>query len=216
MIDVGTVASSALLAAIVGPVASYFAVRHFRNEDAENLARLREDLTRESKRIDAERAFLEKRFQTQYTWLYQERAKAMSEIDQALSASMGALKALGKHKERVDKSGLKGLWLAARAAHKGFSTMLRTHRLLFPKKVLQALSKVDSIYADAFNVALGDIDFGEELHEVLERTSHQWIFIYQAKNIIEQEFRRLYGSDEDAEVNQQPAEPDSGGPSAPM
>lgn len=204
MIDWGTVGSSAVLAAILGPTTSYFALRYFRNQDAEKLARLREDLNRETKRIDAERASLESRFQMQYTWLYQERAKAMSEVYQALIDATDAFDDFSRSWGSLpgDERGPKDKWLAARDAGARFTDAFRKHRLLFSKAVAESLTTLNRQYVAIFNayylqLHLAKGDEYQALLKMMEKGNYSIGNVDETIQTIENAFRRLYGSDED-------------------
>ena len=153
MIDWGTFASSAVIAAILRPAASYLIVRRFRNEDAASLARVREDLARETRRIDAERASLESKIQTQYTWVFQERAQAMSAVYQALLDAQDKFEDFGMSWGRLpgDQAGPKDKWLAARDAGDRFTKAFRTKRLPFPVNVAAALDGINRRFVATFN-----------------------------------------------------------------
>ena len=207
MIDWGTVASStvaaAIVAAILGPTASYFIVRHFRREDEAHIARVSEDLRRETRRIDAERASLEARFQTQYTWLYQERAKAMSEVYAALVDATDAFDGFTKSWGTLpgDARTPKDKWLAAQPAGQKFRETYLRYSLLFPEDGANALGEINrrfgTIFA-AFRAQLYAAE-GDEYKALLEMHNRGLLSLENvpmAIGTIERAFRRLYGTEQ--------------------
>jgi hypothetical protein len=201
-IDWGTVLSSALVAAILGPTISYFILRNFHNEDSTKLATLREDLTRETKRLDSERATLEHRFQTQYSWLYRKRAKTMSQVYQALIEASDAFEAFTGSWGQLpgDTKGPTDKWMIAREAGHRYTTAFRNSRLLFPKQLAEALAKINREFVAIFNNYRREIYLanGDEHKAILEMFNKNQLTLGSAPETIiavEREFRRLYGSE---------------------
>ncbi|MGB6985004.1 MAG: hypothetical protein WBD74_03390 [Candidatus Aquilonibacter sp.] len=188
---------------ILGPVASYLLVRHLRREDAALIARLREDLKHETKRIDAERSLLEGKVQSQYSWLSQERVEAMREVYSALVEATDAFDAFTNSWRTIpgDTKTARENWLAATPMGQKFRDIFLRNSLLFPEDVATALGEINRRFGVIFAsfraqlLAAGGLEY-QALTEMEKRGLLSLGDVREVITVVERAFRRLYGNED--------------------
>jgi hypothetical protein len=190
-----------LTSGVVAAVIAWVVAKAYNSVEQRALERLRADLDRETHRLDAQQKTLDERASTRYSWVYEERAKAMSEIYSRLIEAVDAFEDFGRSWGSLPgQEGPKARWLVARDAGEAFLNAYRPKRLLFTPDTAAKLDNINREFTATFYAYYVELHIAKDNeYEALQKFMAQPRAVPQTASAlkdIESDFRRLYGSAE--------------------
>ena len=196
-------AAGALLSALIG---SWFQHRQRRDlekfkSDLSVVAQQNVEIFKST--IAARTKRVEDQLQTRFSWVYEERAKAMSEIYSSLvdvfdalqefHMSFGDLGGQGTPSERAS---------TFRAGGNKFRIIYRPQRMLFPENVADQLDRLNRAFVAAYNSFLIQLKTNPDEYSAFERYSEETLngvisTTEEAMKSLTKSFRDLYGTEHD-------------------
>jgi hypothetical protein len=188
------VLSSGAVAAVI----AFVVTNAYRTIEGRALERLRTDLDRESRRLDAQQRTLDERASTQYSWVYEQRAKAMLDIYVKLVDAENALIQLTRA-HKLSGINPRDAWLAFKEAGEAFRAALIPQRLFFGEATAKRLDDLNRFFVKTFYEFYTELSHAQDdeykaQFAFMKNEKFDLAALITAHEELEVEFRRLYGS----------------------